>query len=505
MNQPLRLDARSSYGPLGPEEIGNLIRQAAGSVKWTFLGSLLPRSISPISTLVLAALLSPSDFGTVAVSALVIALAQVVVGLGLGPAVIQRRTMAGEAAAASFWMSLSVAGVLYALLWISAPLLAQTYHIPLVRDVVRVSGISLLLFGAGTIPLALLQRDLKFRKIFWVESVSQVTGVVVSLVLALWGAGVWALVFGPLTAAAVRTLIAWGISDWHPFISVNREVVRSLIGFSFWVMGSGFLSWLFLYADNAIAGYYFGGTGLGVYSLGFNIGNLLPGLVVPALSTVAYPAFCALQCDRLEVGRRLLQLQSLTAALLFPLCFGISAIAVPVFALLYGPKWQGLGEVIQFLAILPGITHLWSLNADAYRAVGRPDLWFKLAGLNLFILMALLLWTGPYGLMPFTIARFGGASLYPLLNMAMGGYLLGISIGDQLRVLAGPFGCATVMYIAAALLLRMLTPFEGFAGWLKLLMVIAAGASVYLVLLRITGRELWDRLMLGARQALEKG
>jgi O-antigen/teichoic acid export membrane protein len=487
------------------EEKNKLFRQAVGSVKWTLLGSLLPRTISPIIALALAAILAPADFGIVAVSMLIIALAQIIVGLGLGPALIQRRTMVIEAASTAFWMSLSVACVLYGVLWFSAPWVARIYHIPLVADVVRVSGITLILFAMGTVPSALLQRNLEFRKIFWVESLSQVVGVGISLVLALNGAGVWALVFGPLIGAAIRTVLAWGFSGWHPSFSVSRALLRPLTDFGLWMMGSGFLSWLFLYADNAIAGYFFGGVGLGIYSLGFNISNLLAGLVVPALSLVAYPTFCALQADHRDVGRALLQIHSLTAAVLFPLSFGISAVAVPAIALLYGARWQGLGELVSILAILPGASHLWSFNADAYRSIGRPDLWAKLSVLNVLILIPLLWLAGPYGFVSFTLARFAGAFIYPLLNMVMGGAALGISTRDQLRVLSKPFGCTAAMYVIATLMVKTQAPFEGIHGWLKLLGVIAVSASIYLVLLRIIGRELWNRLLLGARQVLEKG
>lgn len=468
------------------------------------MAGLLPRSISPISALILAAILMPADFGTVAVSSLVIALAQVIVGLGLGPAVVQRRTLIAEAATVSFWISLTVASVVYALLWFSAPWLAHLYRIPLVADVVRVSGVSLFLFAVGAIPSALLQRGLEFRKIFWVESLSQVTGVIISLVLAIWGAGVWALVIGPLSGAAIRSGIAWAFSGWYPSLSINRAVIGPLTGFGLWMTGSGFLSWMFLYADNAIAGIFLGGAGLGVYSMGFNISNLLPGVLIPALSAVAYPAFCTLQSDRKEVGQRLLQLQSLTVAVLFPLSFGISAVAVPAVALLYGARWQGLGEVIQMLAILPGAAHLWSLNADAYRAIGRPDLWVKLSGLNILVFIPLLLLAGPYGLVVFTLARLAGASLYPILNIVMGGPVLGISTKDQLQVLARPLGCAAMMYISVTLLVKSLAPFEGGVGWLKLFAVVAVGAGVYLAALRTTDRLLWSRLLLGVHQTFEK-
>ncbi len=113
-----------------PSERFDLVQRAARSVKWTTLGSLLPRFVTPISTMILAALLTPADFGIVAVSALVIAMAQIIVGLGLGQAVVQRRTMVIEAASFAFWLSLSLAGFLYAALWIASPWIAQIYHIP---------------------------------------------------------------------------------------------------------------------------------------------------------------------------------------------------------------------------------------------------------------------------------------------------------------------------------------------------------------------------------------
>jgi teichuronic acid exporter len=485
-----------------PEDRGRLVRRAAGSVKWTVLSNLLPRLVTPISTLVLAALLVPADFGIVAVSMLVIALARIVVGLGLGPAVVQRRTMVAKAASAALWMSFAIAAALYGVLWIAAPWIAQIYEMSLVADVIRVSALSLFFFALQSIPTALLQRELGFRKLFWVNSLPQVTTAVVSVSLALLGMGVWALVWGPLAGGAMGAALAWLLCGWRPKLAISRAVVRPLLGFSAWVVGASFQSWLFLYADNAIAGYYLGEEGLGVYSLGFNISQLLPGFVIPALSLVAYPAFCALQSDHREVGRSLLQLQSLATAVLFPACFGLSAIAVPAVALLYGAKWAGLGQVIWLLAIMPGISHLWSLNADAYRAIGRPDVWTKLAGVTLLVLLPLLLLAGPYGLMPFTFVRFGGHFLYPLLNIFVGGRILGISIRQQLQPLAIPMSCALLMYTVTLVLVRVLTPFEGAVGWLKLVTVVAAGASIYMLLLWALSRDLWHRLLLAGRQVL---
>jgi PST family polysaccharide transporter len=479
-----------------------LVHRATQSVKWSVLGSIAPRFITPITTVLLALILRPADYGVVAASATVISLAQIVVGLGMGSAVVQRRTQVAEAASAAFWMSLSFAGGLYGLLWVSAPWISQVYHNSLVSDVVRVSGVSLLLFSLGSIPKAFMQRKLEFWKLFWVDLVAPLMSNVVSVALAFAGMGLWALVLGPLVGTGVGMVLTWRMSGWRPTVAIDWQVTRSLIGFSSWVVLASLVTWFFGQADNAVCGYYLGPATLGAYALGFNLSGLFPALIVSPLAAVAYPAFCAVQIESKEMGYVLLRLQSLTAAVVFPVALGLSAVSVPGVALLYGNRWPGLGLVIQLLAIMPGLSHVWSLNAEAYRAVGRPDVWPKLGGITLLVLMPLLVLAAPHGLFAFTIARLVGASLLPLSIIVVTPRILDISMIEQLRAVAIPFGCAAGMFAAAQLLIGMLEPLEGMMGWLKLLLVIVVSAVLYLFLLMRTSRELWNGLLSALRRML---
>jgi len=265
---------------------------------------------------------------------------------------------------------------------------------------------------------------------------------------------------------------------------------------------AGLVTWFFGQADNALCGYYLGAAPLGVYALGFNLSNLFPGLVVSPLAAVAYPAFCAVQSDKEEIGRILLSLQSLTAAVVFPIALGLCAVAVPGVGLVYGNTWPGLGLVIQLLAIMPGMSHVWSLNPEAYRAVGRPDIWPKLGGLTLLVLMPLLVFAAPYGLLPFSVARLVGASVLPLSIILVTPRVLDTSVKQQLEAVAVPFACALGMYGVAQLLIGMLKPFAGLAGWLNLVVIILVCAVLYLFLLRLASRQLWDSLLLAARRML---
>ena len=496
------MSATVPSNPIDSDNPSALLDQAARSVKWSFLYNIVPRLVTPFSTVILAALLTPVDFGLVAIATFVIALARIVVEFGLGKTVIQRQTGVDEAASIGLWVSVLVSAALYLALWIAAPRIAAAYNDARVIGVIRVAALALPLMALVTIPKALLYRSMAFRSLFWVNSSFLIVSAIASVVLAIAGIGYWALILGQLIGMLFSVGLAWGMVRWRPVFLLRWSMLRSMLGFSVWVMVSGFQDWLFLYAASAIAGLFLGVRGLGVYSLGFSIAIVVPGFLGAAVGDVAYPTFCKLQETPREVGRNLVKLQALMAAVLFPIAFGISAIAPPAVELLYGQKWQGLGTVIAILVIMPGLNGIWALGENAYQAVGRPDIWPKLAGISLLALLPLLWVTAPYGLLVFTLARFGGAWILPLGNVLFGARTLDIGIREQLEGLLSPLFFSVIMYLAVSLLIEQLSPLTGMGGWFKLLSIIAAGALIYMLLVWQGNRELWNRLRLSVRQVL---
>lgn len=485
------------------EESGSatgMIMHAARSLKWSFLYNSVPRLITPFSTLILAAILTPSDFGVLAIANFILALAQIVADLGLGEAVIQRRTRYLEAASVSFWINMTIAMCLYFLLWLAAPALASTYGEPQVVSIIRVTAISLLVYASATIPKSILRRKMEFRGLFWVNSSLLVVQAVVAVALALCRMGVWALVLGQLAGVCASAALAWAIARWRPALRLEWKLFSVLLAFSFWVTISGLLDWMFLYADKAIAGYFFGTKGLGVYSLGFNVAIVIPALLAMSLGDVAYPVLCRLQGDPATIGGNLVKLQALTGTVLFPLAFGISALAPPAVELLYGSKWEGLGGVIGLLVFMPGLGYLWSLNQKAYQAIGRPSLWTWLSGGSLLLLLPVLWLAAPRGLLVFSAARFAGGLLLPLGNIFLGARALGVGAREQLKALASPFLFSLFMFVAVHGMREALSPFSGGSGWAKLLLISLTGALLYALLVRLLNPDTWHRIILSLRQ-----
>jgi len=468
-----------------------IIQKAGESVKWSLATTFVPRLITPLSSAILASLLLPDDFGVVAISTLIVVLAQVLVYNGMPAAIIQRQDRVNEAASFAFFFSLTVSLLLYVALWAVSPLVEQGYGIDSVTEVIRVSSLSLIISALAAIPRAMLRRQMAFKRLFWVSGFPLIVSSLSSVVWALLGGGVWALVLGPLMGNAFGAILAWRLSDWRPTLSmlVDWPLIRSLWGFSFWVMLAGFQLWLFSYSDNAIAGFFFDARELGYYSVGFNFSVLLPALVNATLVDVAYPAFCALP-EPADVGNSLLKIQKISAPIVFPLSFGLSVMAVPGVALVFGSEWKPMGQVMAFFAIMPGLTHFWSLNKEAYKAIGKPGMGTKISALTLVLMWPLLLLTGPKGLMTYVVTRSAVALLEPVLHIFWGKRVLFTSAREQVLLLAQPLAASLIMYGVLFLLTRVFKQFNGLAGLGQIVFMVISGSLIYLTTLWLINREL---------------
>jgi O-antigen/teichoic acid export membrane protein len=491
-----------SLPELTESENQGLINQAARSVKWSFLYNIVPRLVTPFSTMILAGLLSPADFGLVAIATFIVALAQIVVEMGLGKAVIRAQENVEEAASVSFWMSLLVSLSIYAVLWLISPWIAQLYANHEVVNVIRVAAIMLPLTALMAVPKSLLRRNMEFNRLFWVYSSFLIIQAVMSVILAFFGFGAWSVIWGQLIGTLATVFITWSLIRWRPKLMIKWAILRVLLGFSIWVMVGAFQEWLFSYADNAIAGVFLGVQGLGIYALGFNIAIVVPNFIAAALSDVAYPTFCKIQNDPAEVGKSLVSLQRLTAAVLFPIAMGIAAIASPAIELLYGQKWAGLGTVVALLVVMPGLSGIWALNDTAYQAIGKPNISAKISGGTLLFLLPLMWMAAPYGLVLFTLARFAAAWLRPLGNIFWGVRMLNVSVKEQFKSLISPFSNSIIMFIVVFLLITWSSPLAGWTGWIKLSSSVLAGMIIYILLTWLTNRELLNQLISSVRRML---
>jgi O-antigen/teichoic acid export membrane protein len=318
---------------------------------WTISSQAMQFIMQSTSTVVLARLLMPADFGLIAMVTTITGLGQAFADLGLSEATIQHPEISHEQVSTLFWVNVGIGLTLTSITASLAPLLALFYREPRLRNITLVVSLAFLLGGLRVQHDALLRRQMRFRALAVRDVICYVFAVPAAIGLAWRGYGYWALVALPLILSAGQVLSSWLLVRWIPGPPRRRAHVRSLISFGGSIAASYLLFNINSSADNVLIGWYWGAGPLGLYSRAYNL-LMLPvrQLGGPARS-VAVPGFSRVQDDPERLARYYLRATNLMlwiTALLFGFLF---VAAVPVVVLTLGSRWSAAAPVFKILVI----------------------------------------------------------------------------------------------------------------------------------------------------------
>jgi len=307
--------------------------------------------LQSVMTVVLARLLTPADFGIVAMVVAVTGLGQAFADLGLSEATIQREDINDRQVSALFWINVAVGLALMLITAGLAPILAWFYHEPRLKEVALVLSSLFLIGGLRVQHDALLKRQMRFRALAIRDVASSAVGVSAAILMAWRGAGYWAIVAFPVASQFTRMALSWMAARWIPGLPRRGANVRSLVAFGGNVAGSYLLTNMTRNADNVLIGWWWGATPLGLYSRAYNL-LMLPvrQLSLPA-GSVAVPAFSRLQDDPERFARYYLRLVNLMVWISTPVFGFLFVAAGPVIALALGHQWGEAAPVFQILVI----------------------------------------------------------------------------------------------------------------------------------------------------------
>ncbi len=387
----------------------SITSKATLSVKWCALMEIVSRTASPVIFVILARLLTPSDFGVLATSMIAISFAQMFWDAGLGRALVQTRQVPGDAAHVVFWTNIVLGGFIYGMLFVSAPAIALFFDSPDSSSVLRVLGLQILVASFSSVQQALFVRDLDFQSLFWIKLLTAFIPGLFSIPMAYVGYGVWALVAGELSGQMLNSWLLWRRSTWRPKFTYNKVLARQLFTFGLWVLMESLGAWLIVWGDKLIVGRFLGVHDLGVYRTGWMLVTILFGLTLNPFLPVLYPAFSRLQDDLPALKRAFHKVNRIVIALALPLGTGVLLVGPEAADLLFGQKWQGLGFVLGTLGLMHGIGWLIGTNPELYRAMGRPDMNTKLMFAALLYYLPAYYIAAQRGLEPFVVTRLAVA------------------------------------------------------------------------------------------------
>lgn len=356
----------------------NLKKKAADGLKWSFIETVGVRLFSVLTYFVLAKLLSPTAFGLVALTNTFIFFSEVFVEQGFIAALVQKKDLEQSHLSSAFWGNLALGAILFGLTYLCSPWIASLYEEPLLADILRVHALTYIISSFAKVHLALLQRELQFKKIAIARTVAIVVSCIVSIVLAYLGYGAWSLVFQQIIFNVLQTLIVWIVDKWKPAFVFSWEHYKSIFSFGSKVMMNRFTMYLIRYTDTLLIGYFLGTGPLGYYSFAQKIFITLTDLVDLTFNKVTFSVFSLLQDQREKLAREFHKFIDLTANISFPLFAGAFVFTPTVIPLFFGDKWNTSIPVIQILSVAGVLACFYSCLNNLFGGMGKVGLNLKI-------------------------------------------------------------------------------------------------------------------------------
>jgi len=421
---------------VGREDVDDLptktqvIPRAYSAGRWAVAGEVVSRLAQPFVLLVLARALTPEDLGVVTAATIVVSFAQIFWEAGLAKALVQtsgERSELDGAASTALWTNLILALVIYAVLYVGSSFIAVAFGDPRLTALLQVQGLAIPLLAVGVVPVALFQRELRFRPIFAARLAAAFSPALIGLPLALTGAGYWALVIGSLAGTGIQVAMLFGLSGPRFRRCWSLERLRSLAKFSAWSVGEATVSWSMHWLDMIVVGIFLTSHELGLFRASTMLATIPFALAIGSLMPVLFAALSRIRTDsqvmvstfsRAVKGAALLAM--LTTALVVAAPSEWSKIAL-------GEPWRELGTVVRYLAVVYGIGFLAAPNAELYRAMGRPDLNLKIVAGCLMVYVPLLIWGAQRGLQEFLVARIIAAGFGVTVYLLVTWRIVGMS------------------------------------------------------------------------------
>lgn len=452
-----------------------LTQRASSAAWWSTLEITARYGIQFAVMLMLARLLTPSDFGLIAMLLVFTSVGALLVDSGFGTALVQRQRTSDDDETTVFLFTIGVSVLVAAILWLAAPAIARFYTQPALTLLTRVMVLVLPLGALAAVPDALLTMKLRFRDRAKAEILASLVSAIVAIVLAWRGYGVWSLAWQAIALIGLRALLLWHYSGWHPRGQFRRESFRKLFGFGGYILLSGLLDTITIRLQSLLIGKLFEPRALGYYTLAQStqqaptsfIGGILNRVGLPVFSTVANQPAKLLSALRLSLRA--------TLFVFIPCMVGIAVIAKPLIELFYGQRWSEAAPILTLLALAAAPWPLHVLNLAALSAQGRSDLFFRLELAKKIIAISLILVCSPFGPVAIAgsvlISSFFGVAINTWYSKKLLGYGLLAQLLDQHSTLALSFTAA----LAGWAILHWTQP-----GLMTTLLAIVVAAAVYL-------------------------
>lgn len=414
---------------------------------WSMIERFATQGVQFLFGIILARLLSPDDYGVIAMPLVFLAIAQCIIDSGFSTALIRKPELTEDDLSTAFYFNIGIGILCYAVLFFSSPLIADFYHTPILSSLLKVTALAVLFNPLCAVQQAILTRKIDFKTQAIVSLSGAVVSGIVGLYMAYNGFGVWSLVFQQVGGYVMRTILLWVLGKWKPKRKWSWESFHYLWGFGSKMLGSALLDTIYNNIYPIVIGKYFSAQDLGNYTRAQQFSSLPSSNVTGVLQRVTFPVLSSIQNEDERLAKNYRKILKLSAFLIFPLMLMLSAVADPLVRVLLTDKWEGSIILLQIICFSMMWYPIHAINLNLLTVKGRSDLFFRLEIFKKVVGVIIMCITIPNGIIWMVSGSIASSMIALVINTYYTGKIIHVGYFKQMRDLLPIFGVSFAMWL----------------------------------------------------------
>ena len=354
----------------------NLRKKTVLGVSWNLAERFGVQAIQTVVLIILARILTPEDFGLIAIISVFFLIAQRLVDSGFGAAYVQKKEVSDIDASTLFYTNLLISIFIYLILYLSAPLISSFYEKPELEILTRVMGIIVIINAFNIIQISKLKRDLDFKRSFKITFASSILSGIAGIGSALLGFGVWALVIHQTLNRLFITTGMWISAKWMPMIKFSFTSFKEMFSFGSWVAFSSIIRKIFDNIYTLVIGKFYPASQVGFYSKAKSFQQLISKQLTTAIGYVSFPVFSKMQTNKNELRYAIQKFIRYTVLLTMPILVILIVVAEPLIYILLTDKWAEMIPYLQLLCFVGMIFPIYTINFQLINSLGQSRTFF---------------------------------------------------------------------------------------------------------------------------------
>lgn len=456
----------------------SLKKQALSGMVWTFAQQFGSQLISFVVGIILARILLPSDFGTIAMFGVVTAVASSLVDGGMSSSLIRTQHTDDRDLSTVFWFNVLMALVMYGIIYFTAPFIADFYKVEVLTPIIRVYSLTIIIGSFTAVQATRFTKDMNFKTLFKIQLPSLIIGGVSAVLMAYNGFGIWALVFYPIIQSVISGIQLWGYSKWQPMFIFDRTKFKEHFNFGYKMTLADVLNTVFKNIYTIVIGKLFTPTNLGYYNRADTLKQLPISNLSNALNKVTFPLFAKIKDNDAKLKEVYQKLMKLVIFVIAPVLFLMMVVAEPMIRFLLTDKWLPAVPYLQVL-VLSGILYpIHAYNLNILKVKGRSDLFLKLELIKKLVVILVLIFSVRFGIMGIVWGQVLTSTLAFFINTYYTGKIIHYGSLQQLKDLLPIILLSAIIALFTYLADQWI--FYKFLDLPRLLMLTVLNAGLYL-------------------------